>query len=273
MVARAGIFLTAAVLLGVVSWLGGCDRERGRATAGGERTLSIAAASSMKPAMESLVAAWGETEAGKGVRVVVTYGASGNLRSQLASGAPFDVFYSADTASPRALVDVGAGAAESQRVYAVGRLVVWVKRDSGLDVERGWDVLRDERVKHVAIANPEHAPYGRAAMEAMRGAGVLAGVESRLVRGENVEQAAQFAHSGAAQAAVIPLSLAKSARMTEIGTYWEVPSELHSAIEHGVVRVRGGAHEEAARAFDDFVAGGEGRRILEASGFAAARGG
>jgi molybdate transport system substrate-binding protein len=229
--------------------------------------VRVAAAASMKDALEELGAAFAAGHAG--VRVVATYGASGTLYAQLSNKAPFDVFLSADTAYPKKLAEAGLAAEGFPRVYARGVLVVWVPKGSGLDIEhRGLKALADPAVKHVAIANPELAPYGRAAEAAMKAAGVYGAVEPRLVRGENVEQAGQFVESGAADVGVLPRSLAVGAGLRDAGRWVEVDRGLYPAVEHGMMVTAWAGHPAEARAFCEYVVSEAGREVLARHGFA-----
>ena len=156
----------------------------------------------------------------------IAYGSSGNFFAQIGNRAPFDVFLSADVEYPRRLVSAGIGPANSVFTYAVGRLVVWVPAGSPLDPATA---LRDPRVKHVAIANPQHAPYGRAAQAALRSLGLYQSVEPKLVLGENIAQTLQFVESGAADAGIVALSLALAPPVRARGRYWEIPAGRISA--------------------------------------------
>jgi molybdate transport system substrate-binding protein len=152
--------------------------------------------------------------------------------------------------------------------YGIGRIVIWTPADAKVDVSKhGWKTLLDASVEKIAIANPDHAPYGRAAVTALQNAGIYESVKSKLVYGENVSQAAQFVQSGNAQAGIVAMSLAVSPAMRE-GKRWEIPAEMHPAIEQGAVVLKGGKNKEAARAFLEFVKSGAGRAILAKYGFA-----
>jgi molybdate transport system substrate-binding protein len=201
--------------------------------------------------------------------VKVSYGSSGRLFAQITSGAPFDLFLSADEEYPQKLVDAGAAVAESLTPYAAGRLVLWVPKDSPLDVGQGLGALRDPRVRRVAIANPEHAPYGRAAEAALRAAGLLDALRERLVLGENVSQAAQFVESGNAEAALLPLSLALAPTLARGGRYAVVPEGLHPPLVQAAVVTKHGRRNLASAGFLRFVLGREGRAILGRWGYAA----
>ena len=232
--------------------------------------IRVAAAADLKFAMEELERKF---EAQSGTRVETTYGSSGNFYSQMANGAPFDVFFSADVEYPRQLAASGIADPDTLHEYAVGRIVIWTPADSKVNVAReGWQVLLDERVQKVAIANPEHAPYGRAAIAAMKKAGVYEQVKAKLVYGENISQAAQFVQSGSAQAGIVALSLASSPAMKD-GKSWVIPSEMHPAIEQAAIVLRAGRNESGGVAFLEFVKSAAGRQILERFGFYAPDGG
>ena len=194
--------------------------------------LAVAAAADLKFAITDVAA---QFEQKAGTKVNVTYGSSGNFFAQLKNGAPFDVFLSADMDYARKLDEAGLGEPGTLSRYATGRIVIWAPADSKLNVsESGWKTLLDERVKKIAIANPEHAPYGRAAVAAMQKAGIYDQVKSKLVFGENISQAAQFVESGNAQAGILALSLAVSGAMKD-GKRWDIPdgpASAHRASRH-----------------------------------------
>lgn len=269
MVARLAII--SAVGMALSMWacaLAGCGgSDRAAADDGhGPRQLAIAGAASVKPVLE---AAAREFEAAHpDIEVALSFGSSGALYGQLSNGAPFDIFYSADTGYPRALAEAGLVLAGSERVYARGRLALWARTGSGIDPHAGLVALADPSVKHVAIANPELAPYGRAAVTALQHAGVHDAIAAKIVMGENTAQAAHFALSGAADAAVIPVSLVLLPAMVEAGDYSDVAADLHEPIEHAVVITASADDPELARAFDAFLAGPAGLKILTSHGFA-----
>jgi molybdate transport system substrate-binding protein len=199
----------------------------------------------------------------------VTLGASGSLYAQIANGAPVDLFLSADTLAPARIEAAGLALPGSLFTYALGRLVVWVPRSSGLDLERrGLAALLDPSVRKVAIANPSLAPYGRAAEAALRQAGLSEALAGKLVLGESVAQAAQFAESGNAQAALLPLSLALAPPLSTEGRSWEVPASAHPSIEQAGVIPRSARSPGLARDFAAFLRGPAGRAVLERSGYA-----
>jgi molybdate transport system substrate-binding protein len=231
----------------------------------GSRRLRVAAAADLRFALNEIVRRFA---AKHGVGVTVSYGSSGSVYAQLLNEAPFDVFLSADIEYPRRLAARNLTVPGSEFTYASGRLVVWVPASSSLDVRRlGIHAVAETSVAHVAIANPEHAPYGRAAVEAMRTAGVYDAVGPKLVFGENVEQALQFAQSGAADVGIVALSLALAPPLKEHGRYAEVPLNAHARITQGGTILRGAADVEGARALKAFLIGAEGRAVLKEYGF------
>ena len=225
----------------------------------------VAAASSLQFAMPEIIAAFA---AQTGRTVKVAYGSSGNFVRQIRQGAPFELFLSADAAYIRALVDddltLGAG-----NLYALGRLAIIVSPGSSLTPDGTLEDLRaalaDGRVRRFAIANPEHAPYGRRAEEALRHVGLWEGIRDRLILGENVSQAAQFATSGSAEGGIIAYSLALSQTVSDRGEYALIPPEWHAPLEQRMALLKGAG--DTARAFHDFVLSEPGRGILKRLGF------
>jgi|ERR1700676_1008416 len=229
-----------------------------------EKTIRVAAAADLKFAMAELS---GKFEEKNGTKVEVTYGSSGNFSSQMQNGAPFDVFFSADIEYPRKLAAAGIADSDTIYEYAIGRIVIWTPPDIKVDVARdGWKALLDARVQKIAIANPEHAPYGKAAVAAMQRAGIYEQVKTKLVYGENISQAAQFVQSGSAQGGIIALSLAASPSMKD-GKYWVIPAEMHAPIEQAAIVLRGARNRSGAAAFLEFAKSAAGREILARCGF------
>jgi molybdate transport system substrate-binding protein len=204
----------------------------------------------------------------RGIQVRVTYGSSGNFFAQLSQQAPFDIFLSADTVFPRRLVDQGDGLKESEFLYAVGRIVVWARAGSPVQVETlGVRSLLDPSVKKIAIANPRHAPYGRAAVEALKSLGVYGQAREKLVLGENVAQAAQFVQSGVADIGILAMSLVMAPRIHQQGRLWQVPPAAYANIDQAGVILRWTLEREAAERFRDFMFEPKGRAILRRYGF------
>jgi len=228
--------------------------------------LKIAAASDLKFALKEITAAFEKQNTD--VKITISDKSSGVLYEQLANGAPFDIFLSADIQYPRKLVEQDLAIADSEFLYAHGHLVLWVVNDSSLDLGSGdLAVLANPSINKIAIANPKVAPYGRAAEAALKNSEVYDQVESRLVLGENVSQTAQFIESGAADIGIIALSLASSPAMKEKGRYASIPEGSYPPLEQGGVIMKRCEHPEAARKFCDFVRSEEGGVILRRYGF------
>ena len=231
----------------------------------GHRQVRVAAAADLNAALAELSTAF---TAKRGIDVSMSFGSSGTFYTQLLNRAPFDMFFSADVEYPRQLKERRLTIADSEFLYGVGRLVIWVPNGSPLDIAHGGlQALTDARVTHIAIANPEHAPYGRAAVAAMQGAGIYDRVKTKIVQGENVAQAMQFVQSGAADAGVVALSLALSPNAKDRGRWIEIPLSLYPQMEQGGTITRWAADVEAAQAFRDFVLSEDGRTILKRYGF------
>ncbi len=226
---------------------------------GSPRVLSVAAAADLRFAMEAL--SRGFHSAHPGIDLRIAYGSSGNFYAQIRNQAPFDLFLSADMEYPRQLIRHGIAASDALFVYAVGRIAVWVPAASPLDPA---NALRSPNLRHLAIANPEHAPYGRAAEASLRSLGVYDHVKDRLVLGENVAQTLEFVQSGAADAGVIALSLARAPAVRGQGRYWEVPAETYPRLEQGGLILRDSA---AAWDFRAWMLSATGARVLEEYGF------
>ena len=226
--------------------------------------ITIAAASDLNFAFKEVVAEYEKTT---GDHVKLTLGSSGNFYAQIQNGAPFDLYFSADIGYPKKLEEAGLTVPGSLYRYAVGRIVLWAGTASRLDVSKGFDVLRDPGIKKIAIANPKHAPYGRAAVAAMESSRVYESVKEKLILGENISQAAQFIESGACDIGIIALSLAMAPAMNGKGSYWEVPAEAYPPLEQGAVIVKQSKHQEAARRFLEFLKGSQGQDIMRRYGF------
>ncbi len=228
--------------------------------------ITVAAAADLNYALKDLASRF---EQKTGNKVNLSFGASGNFYSQIQSGAPFDLFFSADADYPKKLAEAKLVDAASVRTYAIGHLVLWVPISSPLDPQKlKMDLLTQPAVHRIAIANPQHAPYGKAAMAALQHYGMWDKLASKLVLGENISQTAQFVQSGNAQAGLIALSLAKSAAMKDAGKYWELPPDSYPEIQQAVAVVSSSKHKATAQAFIDFIGSAQGAAILEQYGFA-----
>jgi molybdate transport system substrate-binding protein len=236
------------------------------ARAAKQGTVRVAAAGDLRFTMGEIVEAFRRER--PAVDVLVTYGSSGNFYAQLSNRAPFDIFFSADVDYPRRLIRQGLALVDSEFLYGIGRLVVWVPRTSPIEVEKlGMQALLSPSVRRIAIANPRHAPYGRAAEAAMKNLGVYDQVKTRLVLGDSVMQAAQFVDSGGAEVAIISHSLALVPPLRDKGRFWEVPLNAYPRREQGGVILSWAQDRAAAEAFRDFVLSEGGRAILLRHGF------
>lgn len=227
--------------------------------------ITVAAAADLSAALPEIVAKYKNQT---GHDVALTFGSSGNLTTQIRNGAPFDVFFSADEEYPKQLIAEGLADPNDLYRYAVGRLVLWVPNDSPLDLEKlGMRALLDTTIKKIAIANPQHAPYGRAAEAALRHDGIYDQIAAELVLGENVSQAAQFVESGNAQAGLIALSHALAPAMKSKGRYWLVPLGSYPTLNQAAVVLSHSKRQEAARKFLEFVHSPEATSLLASYGF------
>lgn len=224
--------------------------------------ITIAAAADLKFALDEIVRAY--QVAHPADRVSVVYGSSGKFHTQIRQGAPYDLYFSADIAYPRALVEEGLAVAPVVP-YARGRIVLYARR---LDAARmQLEDLLDPGIKRIALANPRHAPYGRAAEQALRARGLWERLTPKLVYGENVGQAAQFVETGNADVGLIALALALSPTLAREGAHALIPEALHDPIEQGFVITRRAVGNESARRFAEYMVSPAARRILVRYGF------
>ena len=230
--------------------------------------LTVAAASDLQFAMQELTTRF-QKESGKTVKV--SYGSSGNFFQQLQNGAPFDMFFSGNLDYARQLESRGLTEPGSLYSYATGRIVLWVPQESKLELNSGLQALVDPSVKKIAIANPQHAPYGQAALAALQKEGLYDKVAGRLVLGENISQTASFVVSGAADAGIVALSLAVSPNMKDKGRYVEIPAGDYPPLEQACVILRAAKDPKTAHAFLDFMKSPAAAEILRDYGFAVKR--
>lgn len=249
--ARVPPLLGVAVLAAVAA--GSCGRVQ-RA----EEPLRVAAAADLARAFGEVGPAF---EARAGRKVTFSLGSSGLLARQIAEGAPFDVFASADVSFVDDVVRAGDCFGDTKVMYARGRIVVWTRQD--VPPPASFGDLADGRFKQVAIANPEHAPYGRAARQALTSLGLWDTIRPRLVYGENVQQTLQFAQSGNADAAIVALSLA----LVSDGNRVDIPADLYEPIVQALVLCKGSGRRDAAAGFAAFLGSDEGRAIMRRYGF------
>jgi len=237
----------------------GCARKG--ADVNGSEEIVVAAAANLTDAFEEL----GRRFTSKtGVRVTFSFGATADLARQVENGAPFDLYAAADTSHVDELARKGLLTDGTRAVYARGRLVVWVPPGGGLQLERVED-LAGARVSKVALAKPDVAPYGRAAVEALRALNVWGQVEPKAVYAQSVAQAKQWAATGNADAAMLPRSLVREGE----GKVIEVDGRLHAPIDQAMGVVRASKRQDAARRFIEFVMGEEGQAVLKSFGYEA----
>ena len=255
-------FMTRATLetIGIVTALFVCAAAPAAA-----QPIAVAAASDLQVVFPELAARF-ERETGR--KVALTFGSSGNFFAQIQNGAPFDLFFSADLDYPQRLEAAGLAERGSARQYATGRIVLWTRKDSGVDIGQGLQALTAARVRRIAIANPEHAPYGRAAVAALRHEKVYDAVRGKLVLGENISQAAQFVQSGNADVGVLALSLALSPALRDTGTTYRIPESSHPPIAQAAVILAASRQKDAGRQFLEFLRRADIARIMGEFGFA-----
>jgi molybdate transport system substrate-binding protein len=227
--------------------------------------LTVAAAADLQSVFPT-VAAQFEKETGR--HVTVTFGSSGNFFAQIQNGAPFDLFFSADIDYPKRLDSASLVEPDTLYEYATGKIVLWTRKDSGIDPGRGLQVLRDANVRRIAIANPEHAPYGRAALAALRHEQLYDAVQPKIVLGENISQTAQFVQSGNAEVGIIALSLALAPAAKELGSYAEIPASFYPPIQQAAVILKSSPNKALAREFLAFLKRGDVVQTMRSFGFA-----
>jgi molybdate transport system substrate-binding protein len=234
--------------------------------------LRLAAASDLNFAIKEIISQY---EKDTGNHVQLTLGSSGTFFTQISEGAPFDVYLSADRTYPDQLLDRKLAEPGTLFVYGLGRIVIWVPVSSPIDVTKlGMQSLLQPSIRKISIANPNHAPYGRAAVSAMQRAGVYDRVKNNLVLGENISQASEFVGAGAAQVGILALSLALSDPMRGKGKYWEVPIDTYPLMEQAGIILRHARESgslDAARSFMRALQSPQSRSVLERYGFTAAR--
>lgn len=215
----------------------------------GQKELRVAAAADLQPVMPALAQAY---EHATGVKLVVSFGSSSTLATQILDGAPMDIFLGADFTYPEKIVAAGLADGTAPTPYAKGTLVLWTRKDSGL-LPLSMERLTDPRVKTIAIANELHAPYGFAAASALRKMKLYDQVSSHLVVGENIAQTAQFVESGNAQLGLISLTAASTEHFKEIGTYVLVPFSQYPEIRQYAVVMAKSDRKADAHAFLDWL--------------------
>ncbi len=226
--------------------------------------ITVAAAADLQFAFQDVATRF-EKDSGKHLKLI--FGSSGNFFAQIQNGAPFDVFFSADIDYPKRLEAAGLAEPGSLYPYAAGKIVLWVPKESKLDLSHGLQVLLDPGVRKIAIANPEHAPYGRAAIAALRHENFYDKVSAKFVLGENISQTATFVVSGSADVGIVALSLALAPSMKEKGRYVEIPTDDYPAIEQGAVILKSSPNKELGRQLFAFLKTAALQDLLRSYGF------
>jgi molybdate transport system substrate-binding protein len=224
--------------------------------------ITIAAAADLKFAMDEIVSTYKKAHSADEIDVV--YGSSGKFQTQIQQGAPYDLYFSADINFPRELAKNGF-AATGVKPYAVGRIVLW---SASMDASKmTLESLTDPKITRIAIANPQHAPYGKRAEEALRASGLWEKVEPKLVYGENIAQTTQFVQTGNAQVGVIALSLAVNPELASKGGYWLIPDNLHTPLEQGYIITKQAAGNALAKRFAEYMGSKPARAVMTKYGF------
>jgi molybdate transport system substrate-binding protein len=227
--------------------------------------MTVAAAADLQCVLQEVGARF-QKETGRSVKLI--YGSSGNFAQQLQNGAPFDMFFSANLDYPKQLDTAGLTEPGTFYQYATGKIVVWVPNESKLDISSGLKALLNPSIKKIAIANPQHAPYGKAAVAAIQKENIYEQMKDRFVLGENISQTALFVVSGSADVGIVALSLALSPNMKDKGRYSEVPSIDYPPIEQACVIMRSSKNKDLAQQFLKFIQSSPIKELFQKYGFA-----
>ncbi len=226
-----------------------------------QQTFTVAAAADLRFALTEIANSYKQVDST--VKIEVIFGASGNLFQQISNQAPFDIFFSADNSYPKKLEEQKLTIGKS-KLYAIGHLVLW---SSKVDVSKGIEILKSADVKKIALANPEVAPYGKRAVECLKYYKVDELLKDKLVKGENVSQAAQFAMTGNAEVGMIALSLAISPEMTAKGKYFQLDDRSYSPLEQSFVVLKRAEKNTAVSSFIKYIQTEKVRKIFTKFGF------
>lgn len=232
-----------------------------------QQTLRVAAAADLQPVLPGILDLF---EQRTSIHAQASYQSSAVLATQIANGAPFDLFLAADFSFPQRVITAGFADSDKPVLYAKGTLVLYARKDSRFD-RLSLDSLKDPSLRRLAIANPEHAPYGRAAMAALSSLGLAAKLGNKLVIAENIAQAAQFVDSGNAELGLLSLTSALSERLHTTGNYFEIPRSAYPPILQGAVVIKHSANAEAAHRLLEFLLSAEVQKNFAAHGLAPAK--
>lgn len=257
----SAVFLLVGIAL--VTFACGSDGNAPDGALTGDQSLLVAAASDLRPAFEEIAARFTATT---GHEIVFDFGSSGQLAQRIIEGAPVDIYASASVSYVEEVLASGRGDPATKATYAVGRIVIWSRTEEWNEWQTLEDLAADPDVRFLAIANPDHAPYGLAARQALESAGLWEELESKLVFGENISDTRRLADSGDADAALIALSLAIAAG--DRGEWTLVDEALHETLEQALVVITEDPERQpAAAAFAEFVNGSQGREVMTRHGF------
>ena len=250
--------LFVSLLIASLCFSPGCSRQSSTGQSDAQE-INVAAAANLTDAFAEVAK---QFTAETGVGVVYSFGNTAELTKQIENGAPFDVFAAADVEHVEKLESKGLLTPDTRALYARGRLVLWTPPGSKISLTRIEDITRDE-VNRIAIAKPDVAPYGKASVESLRALNLWQQVEPKVVYAQNVSMTRQYASSGNAEVAFIPLALVKPGE----GRYLEVDEKLHPPIDQAMGVMKASSKQDAARRFEEFVLGDKGQRILEQYGY------
>lgn len=222
-------------------------------------TLTVSAASDLNYVFTEIGSLW-EQETGN--KVLFNFGSTGNLAQQIERGAPVDLFAAANKSYIEDLDKMGLIVSETKALYGQGRIIIWTREDSPLNPQDIQDLVKPE-YKRVAIANPDHAPYGIAAREAFQSVGIWEEIKPKLILGENISQTKQYAETGNVDVAIVALSLS----LNYPGKWELIPDSLHQPIDQMLAVIKSSKHQEEARHFADYINGLQGRELMKKYGF------
>jgi molybdate transport system substrate-binding protein len=226
--------------------------------------LTVAAAADLHETMSEIGSHF---QSQSGIRVKVIYGSSEDFYQQILNGAPFDMFLSANADYPRKIASAGLARPDSYYEYARGKLVLITRANSTLDVQQGLKLLLNPAVNKISIADPNHAPYGQAAVAALKTENLYEIVSPKIVRGENVSQAASFVLSGAAEVGIVAFSLIASPENSSQVRYREIPAGDYPPIQQACIVLRSAKNQKSAMQFESYLRGAEAKEILRRYGF------
>ncbi|HEX8491295.1 MAG TPA: molybdate ABC transporter substrate-binding protein [Pyrinomonadaceae bacterium] len=249
--------ISLCLILGLLLLGVGCSRQT--TTVEERKEIIVAAASDLAPAFEELGRSF---EQATGIKVIYNFGSTGTLSKQIENGAPIDLFAAANVEFVNSLEQKGLIIPDTKALYARGRITIWTNAESKLKLEKLEDLAQPE-VARIGIANPEHAPYGTAAREAMQSTGIWDKVKDKLVFGENVRMTLQYAETGNVDVSIVALSLSVQSK----GRWVLVPEELHRPLDQALAVIKGTRQEQEARQFAAFINGTQGRPVMRKYGF------